>query len=564
MPTTPAIVLVTSDHRDEVVDEFTSRYARDYGIVVTGSGLECVHRVKSLLGAGSEVAMVAAEHHLPDVDGVDLLRKIHDKVPTSRRVCLLAFGDFRRSLGEMRAALAARAFDTFLLIPRGPRDEEFHTAIIELLSDWTWSVATPVVASVDIVCDEETSSVVAIRDLLDRMGMPSLTHRPDSELGAEILDEARDAVGPGEQVELPVVRSFGRAILVNPTAGEVAEAIYGSPAEIPEGTVADVVVVGAGPAGLATAVYAASEGLSTIVLEADAIGGQAGTSSMIRNYLGFPRGVSGMRLAQRARVQAGRFGARFYTGRGVVGLDRAGDHQHVVLDGVHVCARTVVVSTGVAYRRLGVQPVEDLVGVGVHYGAATSVAREMAGRDVFVVGGGNSAGQAAVHLARFARSVTIVVRRPDLRETMSEYLVREIESDRRVSVRGSTRVVDGGGEGHLEWLLLRSPDSEERVPAGGLFLMLGAEPHCDWLPDEVARDDRGYVLTGRDVPKGLWLDGRPPASLETSAPGVFAAGDVRAGSMKRVASASGEGASVIPLVHAHLQWMREQEFTPAH
>jgi thioredoxin reductase (NADPH) len=264
-----------------------------------------------------------------------------------------------------------------------------------------------------------------------------------------------------------------------------------------------------------------------------------------------------MRLAQRARNQAIRFGTRFFTGWPVgelVPATRPGGLHRIVTEGGEVQARSVLIATGVAYRRLGVEPLEELVGNGVHYGAAVSAAREMDGRDVVVVGGGNSAGQAAIHLARFARSVTIVVRRPDLTQTMSDYLIREMSFNPVISVRGRTTVVDGGGEGRLEWLVERDLDTgeERRVEAGGLFLLLGAEPHCDWIPGEVCRDERGFVLTGRDIPKDRWVDGVPPANLETTVPGIFAAGDVRGGSMKRVAAASGEGASVVPLVHAHL------------
>ena len=284
---------------------------------------------------------------------------------------------------------------------------------------------------------------------------------------------------------------------------------------------------------------------------------------MIRNYLGFPRGISGMRLAQRARTQAVRFGARFYSGWPVEKLDLGIDDapHRICTEGGDVLARSVLVASGVAYRRLGVESLEQLVGAGVNYGAALSAAREMDGRDIFVVGGGNSAGQAAIHLARYARSVTIIVRRADLSETMSQYLIGEIAYHPRISVRGTTEVVDGGGDGQLEWLELCDTVSRatERVGAGGLFLLIGAEPHCEWLPDAVARDERGFVLTGRDVPRDRWHGELPPANLATSAPGVFAAGDIRAQSMKRVAAASGEGASAVPMVHAWLAAKR----TPA-
>ena len=278
---------------------------------------------------------------------------------------------------------------------------------------------------------------------------------------------------------------------------------------------------------------------------------------MIRNYLGFPRGISGMRLAQRARLQATRFGARFITGWEVTGLTTApGVEPHCVhTDGGDVRARSVVIATGAAYRKLAVPALEELTGRGVFYGSAMTAAREMEGLDVVVVGGGNSAGQAALHLARFARSVTIAVRRPGLHETMSRYLIDEIDSNPRVALHTCCEVVDGGGLARLEWIDLRDTNTGQvtRRPCEGLFLLLGADPRCGWLPPEVCLDERGFVLTGRDVPQERWLDELPPESLATSAPGIFAVGDVRAGSMKRVAAASGEGSSVVPLVHAHLE-----------
>jgi len=293
------------------------------------------------------------------------------------------------------------------------------------------------------------------------------------------------------------------------------------------------------------------------VLEAEAIGGQAGTSSMIRNYLGFPRGISGMRLAQRARLQAARFGTRFITGWDVTGLTPAphsGPHTvHTAGGDVRACA--VVIATGAAYRKLLVPGVEELTGRGVFYGSAMTAAREMEGLDVVVVGGGNSAGQAALHLARFARTVTIAVRRTGLEATMSRYLIDEIDYNERIDVRTCCEVADGGGAARLEWLDLRDTDTGEieRRTCEGMFLLLGADPRCEWLPTELALDDRGFVLTGRGVPQDGWVDGLPPESLATSVPGIFAVGDVRSGSMKRVAAASGEGSSVVPLVHAYLE-----------
>ncbi|WP_275006171.1 FAD-dependent oxidoreductase [Promicromonospora iranensis] len=557
----PVILLVGGEHADVVEEEFRARYDRDYRLE-TAAGVEAgLERARELVRDGAQIAMVCAEYRLDEGTAIEFLHHVPAIVATARRIALVPFEVFADAIDDLRAAALRRDMDTFFLLPRGPRDEEFHTAIAELLSEWGWSVARPLVTVTDVVAEPGDRGAAAIRDLLERLGHPHRNLAPADDSAGEIVE----AAGPG--AELPIVRTFSGRVLSGATAAAVTEAMYGGFDTIPEGVIADVAIVGAGPAGLAAAVYAASEGLATVVLERDAIGGQAGSSSMIRNYLGFPRGISGMRLAQRSRIQAGRFGARFFTGRAAVevtpGPPNEPEHQHVHVAGAQLCARTVVIAAGVTYRRLDVPGVDDLVGAGVYYGAATSMAREMQDRDVYVVGGGNSAGQAAVHLAKFAGAVTILVRRASLAETMSDYLVREIEATPNIQVRTRTVVADGGGEGRLQWLWLEDLDTGERgkTLADGLFCLLGAEPDCSWLPDGVALDERGFVLTGRDVPRELWVDGQPPASLETTVPGVFAVGDVRAGSMKRVASASGEGASVLPLVHAHLVRLRAREFT---
>jgi len=380
--------------------------------------------------------------------------------------------------------------------------------------------------------------------------MPFRVHEPSSPVGHELV-AAYD--GPPT---FPLVDVLGRTVIAPASVRDLAAAFYGRPDEIDESTVVDLCIVGAGPAGLAAAVYGASEGLSTVVLEAEAIGGQAGTSSMIRNYLGFPRGISGMRLALRARIQALRFGTRFITGWDATGLTPSPRGQvHLVhTDGGDVRARAVVIATGAAYRRLGVPEIDALSGRGVSYGSAMTSAREMTGRDVVVIGGGNSAGQAALHLARFARNVAIVVRRDGLDATMSRYLIDEIDANERIVVHPRCHVVAGGGEARLEWIDLSDVHTDEvrRRSCDGLFLLLGAEPRCGWLPTDVALDERGFVLTGRDVPPEAWVAELPPENLATSVPGIFAVGDVRAGSMKRVAAAVGEGASVIPLIHSYV------------
>lgn len=545
----PAIVLVSEHHLDTLMAEF-GRYARDYDLYTATSAQAAGECTRQALDAGGQVAMVVSESVLPDAEVLQAFHKLRERVPTARRVIAAHWERFLTDAPALRAAMAKGKYDAYLLMPRGARDEEFHNAITDLLSDWGSTVPDPEVVSVKIISPVRDQLTLAIRDFLDRMGMPSRVWKPDSEAGRYVID-----LYDGEPA-YPLVYALNRPPIVARSVRDVAINIYGAPTQLDQDDVVDVAVVGAGPAGLAAAVYAASEGLATIVLEAEAVGGQAGTSSMIRNYIGFPRGISGMRLAQRARNQAIRFGTRFYTGQVVdelrPGFD--GDAHVLCTESGEVRARAVVIASGVAYRKLRVEPLEELVGLGVYYGAAMAAAREMEDLDVYVVGGGNSAGQAAVHLSRFARSVTILVRRPDLAETMSSYLIGEIDYNPRISARTCTIVVDGGGDGRLEWLCLEDVRTGEQttVLASGLFLLLGAEPHCDWIPPAVARDERGFVLTGRDVPRDRWVEGMPPENLATTVPGIFAAGDVRSGSMKRVASASGEGASVVPLVHSFL------------
>ena len=556
--TPPAIIIVSHDNAAFLVDEF-GRYARDYDIRPATSARIASDISTEIEATGGQVAMYVADSSLfpsdtPE-DQANVLAAFHtwrQVVPTAKRLVVAPWERFLEDANRLRAGLAKGKYDAYLLMPRGKRDEEFHTAVCELLSDWGSTVAQPEIETVRLVAPAQDALTLAIRDFLDRMGMPHRLYAPDSETGRGVVDRY-----DGEE-RWPLVESPYRDVWAPSSVREVAGAIYGRPDAIELGTVVDLCIVGAGPAGLAAAVYGASEGLSTVVVEAEAVGGQAGTSSMIRNYLGFPRGISGMRLAQRARNQAIRFGTSFFTGWEVDEITSHEDIHVVHTDGGIIKARSVVVASGVAYRKLRAPGIDDLTGRGVFYGSAMTAAREMEGYDVVVVGGGNSAGQAAIHLARFAKSVTIMVRRAGLHETMSSYLVNEIEWNPRVRVATRCEVSAAGGDGRLEWVDVKDCDTDEvvRRNAEGLFLLLGAEPHCDWLPAAVARDERGFVLTGRDVPKDLWADGLPPESLATSVPGVFAVGDIRAGSMKRVAAASGEGSSVVPLVHA---WLGEPE-----
>jgi thioredoxin reductase (NADPH) len=387
-----------------------------------------------------------------------------------------------------------------------------------------------------------------LRDTLTRNGVPFEFHRVDSEEGTKLVGDF------GVDIErLPALIRHDGSVLHDPTPAEMARS-HGIRTR-PSSEVHDLAILGAGPAGLSAAVYGASEGLRTLVLEPLAIGGQAGTSSMIRNYLGFPKGIGGGDLAHRAWEQTVLFGAEFAFTQPAIGLATRGRERVILLsDGSEVSARAVIVATGVSYRRIGIPSLERLVGAGVFYGAAGVEAPAMVGEEVCVVGGANSAGQAALHLARYASRVTLLVRGGSLASGMSDYLIRQIEATPNVEVRLRTRVVEGHGEVHLEALTLEDAGTglHEDVAAAALFVMIGAEPRTEWLGDTIRRDDRGFILTGRDVPREGWPSDRPPLPFETSMPGVFAAGDVRYGSVKRVAGAVGEGSVAVGSVHQYL------------
>lgn len=551
-------MLVGDANAEQMQREF-NRYTDDYRVEFARGLGPAMGLVQSLQAQHVDVALLVVELSLPDAPGLITVDCLHAVSPQSKRVMLYGFGEFRGSREALREAQVDGRIEASLLVPRGERDEEFHTAVTELLSDWGWNSHRPVVAAARIIAPESNSGAGRLRDFFDRLGVPVLNVTPESPAGEEVL---QDIEWPDGTPAYPVVHSTLGGAMVQPTIEDLGRIFYAME-EFDADDIFDLVIIGAGPAGLGAAVYGASEGLSTVVFDADAVGGQAGSSSMIRNYLGFPRGISGMRLAQRARSQAARFGAKLYSARAVRGMTlpaNPGGHHLIHLQDGDVKARSVVIAAGVQYRRIGVDTIEEFVGLGVHYGAATSAARGCEGKDVVVVGGGNSAGQAAVHLSRFARSVKIIVRRPDLSETMSEYLIREIDANPRIGVKGCSEVIDAGGTNKLEWITVRDNETgaQFQKPCAGLFLLLGAHPSCDWLPDEIARDTKGFVLTGREVPMDAWIDNCPPEPLGTTVPGVFAAGDIRSGSMKRVASASGEGAAAIPSVHSYLASLAPQ------
>jgi thioredoxin reductase (NADPH) len=469
---------------------------------------------------------------------------VRDLHPLAKRALLVSFGAWADAptAAAIHRTIALGHADYYVLKPWRSPDELFHRTIAEFLHEWS-RVAASGPSPIAVVAERWSPRGHELTSLLIRNGVPHVAHEPGSAEGRRLLEE----VGLPE-CELPVVVSRDGVVLVDPSNAELA-ASYGMDTELDADADFDVAVVGAGPAGLAAAVYASSEGLRTLVVERESIGGQAGSSSHIRNYLGFPRGVTGAELAQRAFQQAWVFGTRFLVMREVVELGQDGDWFVLSLsNGRRARARSVILATGATYRRLGIPSLEAFTGTGVFYGASASEGKALSGEDVYVVGGGNSAGQAAMHLSRHARRVTLLVRGASLESGMSRYLIETLVATPNVDVRLRTDVSGGEGRGRLERIVLRDVESgaESTVPAAALFVLIGAHPHTDWLPSDIECDERGFVLTGGD------LADRTAAPLETSRPGVFAVGDVRHRSVKRVASAVGEGSGAVQHVHRYL------------
>jgi thioredoxin reductase (NADPH) len=531
--------------------ELERRYDRDYRIVFSTSATEALELLETMQRSGDRVAVVLADQWMPDLTGTELLARVPDLHPQAKRALLVGWGDWgdKPTADAIREAMALGRIDYYALKPWKSPDEYFHRTVSEFLHEWSRSDAS-VPQEINVVADPWAPRAHEIRNLLTRNGVPHVFHATDSPAGEAVLRQ----VGH-EGVTKPVVVMLDGRAFVDPSNAELARG-YGAMTELEGRREFDVVIVGAGPAGLAAAVYASSEGLSALVVERESIGGQAGSSARIRNYLGFARGVSGAELAQRAFQQAWVFGTNFLLMRDVTGLRTdEGGHVLTISDGSEVRARSVILATGVTYRRLDIPALERLSSIGVFYGSSPSEASRFTGGHVYVVGGGNSAGQAAVHLSRFADRVTMVVRAATLASSMSQYLRNEIDAIPCIDVRLSTEVVDGAGEDRLEQLTLQSGGTTASVPADALFLLIGARPHTEWLPAAVARDGQGFVVTGVDVAGDRaatgWRLERPPLMFETSVPGVFAVGDVRAQSVKRVASAVGEGSVVIQQVHQY-------------
>jgi thioredoxin reductase (NADPH) len=543
----PLLVIVDDEDasRQALARELESRYGAHYRIVPSSSPEVALARLTEFRDEGVAVPLVLADHWMPGMTGTEFLARVKDVIPTARRGLLIAWAD-PSTIEPILEASALGQMEFYVPKPAWSPDEQFHRAITESLEEW-WRERGGRFEAITVIGDEPSVRTHEIRDILARNSVPFGFYRSDSAEGRQAL--ARLGV---DQPAGPVVALFNGIVLVDPGNAEVAEALG---AEVrPTRPAYDVIIVGAGPAGLAAAVYGASEGLATVLLELEAFGGQAGTSSRIRNYLGFPRGISGADLAWRAYEQAWTLGAHIIYGNPATSL-ATGEDLHVVglEDGSQVRSRAVIIATGMSYRRLGIAELESLAGTGVFYGASTIEAQAVAGKPVFVVGGGNSAGQAALHLAKYAEQVTLLVRSRSLAASMSDYLTREIDNTANVHVRYRSEVVGGGGDGRLEHLLIQDRDAgrAESLPAAGLFILIGAEPFTDWLPGAIARDQWGFILTGPDATLH-WPLARAPFLFETTTPGVFAVGDVRHGSVKRVASAVGEGSIAVRLVHDYL------------
>jgi thioredoxin reductase (NADPH) len=535
----------------ERLEQELRRYENHYTIASERSPAEALSALEAMRQSGHDVAVILSDQWMGEtLTGTDFLARARALYPDAKRALLVdwgAWGD-RQTADAILHAVAFGHIDYYVLKPWRSPDEFFHRTVTELIHEWTRaSSAGP--REVEVVAEQWSPRAHELRSLLARNGVPHAFHPLDSIRGRQLLR------GAGmEDTEAPVVFLLDERVLVDPSNAELASA-YGVSTRL-ERHDFDVIVLGAGPAGLSASVYASSEGLETLTIEAESIGGQAGSSSLIRNYLGFSRGVSGAELAQRAYQQAWIFGTSFLLMHTATAWRIEGErHVVTISDGSEATARAVILATGVSYRRLGIPALEALVGAGLFYGASVSEARALTGEHVYIVGGGNSAGQAAMHLARFATQVTLLVRGSSPAASMSQYLQDELEATANVDVRLSTEAIDGGGDGRLEHLTLRDRTSgaTETVSAGALLVLIGGRPNTDWLPRQIARDRWGYILTGPDAVRERRASGDPltwtPLMLETSVPRVLAAGDVRHGSVKRVASAVGEGSVAVEQIH---------------
>jgi thioredoxin reductase (NADPH) len=546
----PAILTVDDDPAVSraVARDVRRRYGEDYRVVRADSGEEALEALREIKLRGDRVAVILADYRMPRMNGIQFLEAAMDLFPQARRVLLTAYADTDAAIDAINLV----DVDHYLLKPWNPPEEKLYPVLDALLRSWQ-QAPEPVANDTRVIGHRWSAPSFAVRDFLARNLVPYRWLQSDDPEAGRLLAAAGLTAD-----DVPVVVTADGKTLVQPSEAELAAHV--GLATSPASEFYDLVVVGAGPAGLGAAVYGASEGLRTVLVEQRATGGQAGQSSRIENYLGFPDGVSGAQLTDRARRQAMKFGAELLTTREVVGLNTHGPTRVLGFqDGTSIAAHTVVLATGVAYRMLEAPGLAELTGLGVFYGSAATEAPACSGEEIYLVGGANSAGQAAMYFCKYARKVHLLIRGDDLRRSMSQYLINQLVGEERIEVHPFTEVVGAHGNGHLEGLTLcdaRTGQTRE-VATPWLFIFIGAQPCTDWLGSTVVRDRLGFVVTGPDLltdgrrPPG-WNLPRDPYHLESSVPGVFAAGDVRADSLKRVASAVGEGAAAVALVHRYL------------
>jgi thioredoxin reductase (NADPH) len=542
-------VILTIDDEPEVLRavqrDLRAKYSSDYRIIGASGGQEAIDTLNEVATRGGNVALILADQRMPQVTGVDVLRSSLSSFPAARRTLLTAYADTDAAI----SAINEVGLDQYIMKPWDPPEEKLYPILDDLLEDWQAGYR-PTFEGIRVVSHEWSKEAFELKAFMAMNQVPYRSLVVGTDPDAEKLMEA---AGAGN-MDLPLFLFPDGDPLLRPTQAQLAARI-GLQIHAREPAY-DVVIVGAGPAGLAAAVYGASEGLKTLLIEASAPGGQAGQSSLIENYLGFPRGISGADLARRASAQATRFGAEILVPAHVMRIERKDPYRIVHLeDGMTVTAKAMVVTSGVEYRKLEAEGLEDLVGAGVYYGTSRIEAENHRDQPMYVVGGGNSAGQAALFLTRFTEDVNIIIRGPNLVETMSAYLIENLEANPSVTLHPHSAIAAAHGDTHLRFLEIENLDNgiKEKVEAGALFIFIGQRAHTDWLGDLVQLDERGFVLTGSDLSglKGWNLD-RDPFPLESSVPGVFVAGDVRHGSIRRVAGATGEGATAIRFVHSHL------------
>jgi len=529
--------------------DLRKKYSGQYRIVSTESANEALEALAQLKNKGENVAMFLSDQRMPEMLGVEFLEKAKLEFPEAKRVLLTAYSDTDAAI----KAINDVQLDYYLMKPWDPPQEKLYPVIDDQLAEWEAN-HTPTYHGIKVVGYQFSPKSHAVKDYLSGNLFPYKWY------DIETSDEAQELLERNniEQKELPATFFEDGTYVTGSSLQAIAEKLGLNPKA--QSDMYDVVIIGAGPAGLAAGVYGGSEGLNTLLIEKRAPGGQAGTSSRIENYLGFPKGLSGADLTRRAISQATRFGVEFLSPQEVKHISVMENYKNITLvDGTEIHTKSIVIATGVDYRRHPAKGIEDFTGAGVYYGAATTEAAACKNQDVYIVGGGNSAGQGAMYLSQFARNVYILVRKPDLSSTMSSYLIDQINGTENIHVLGKHQVLEASGSDHLEQLCIENMETgdSKRVDAGALFVFIGARPYTEWLGNQLLTDQKGFLYTGRDLYKAehfkdIWKWPRDPYNLETCVPGIFAAGDVRSGAMNRVASATGEGAMAISFVHKYL------------